>query len=243
MIDRILSLNEKEEEKEDDESDNKSNDESDDKSGDKPDDKPDDKSGDKPNDKPDELDDKPEEKVPVANQKNHGINEVEEVDEYGRIIHHQVSNEIAVNVVTTYNDTTQQSKAVLLSLDGLLDYNENDTKEKIFEVSLLAETFKDMLLYRFSQCIYDAFLTAIENDKEMEVENENLKPVHVNVDTIVFVACCYFDEKNKGFLTFEELMDILINGNQVKSKSEAENILNRILDNKKFHYAKLLNDK
>lgn len=236
MIDRILTLNEKEEEMEEEETDDKSDDKLEERSDDNSDSKPDDKSDDKPEDKPEEI-------VPVAYQNNHGMKEVEEIDEYGRIIHRHVSNEIAVNVVTTYNDTTQQSKAVLLSLDGLLEYNENDTKEKIFEVSLLAETFKDMLLYRFSQCIYDNFVTAIENDKGMEEDNENMKPVHVNVDTKVFVACCYFDEKNKGFLTFDELMDILINGNQVKSKSEAENLLNRILDNKKFQYAKLLNDK
>ena len=103
--------------------------ETDDKSDDKLEERSDDNSDDKSEDKPE---DKPEEIVPVAYQNNHGMKEVEEIDEYGRIIHRHVSNEIAVNVVTTYNDTTQQSKAVLLSLDGLLDYNENDTKEKIF---------------------------------------------------------------------------------------------------------------
>ena len=110
MIDRILTLNEKEEEMEEEETDDKSDDKleerSDDNSDSKPDDKSDDKSEDKSDDKPE---DKPEEIVPVAYQNNHGMKEVEEIDEYGRIIHRHVSNEIAVNVVTTYNDTTQQS--------------------------------------------------------------------------------------------------------------------------------------
>ena len=39
----------------------------------------------------------------------------------------------------------------VLPLEALLDYNEDDTKESHFEVSLFAELFKEMLQTRFAR--------------------------------------------------------------------------------------------
>lgn len=94
--------------------------------------------------------------VPMADSQ--GITEVEEMDEYGRMVHRQVSHQTTIDLITTYEEDNTQFKAKTLTLDGLLEYTEKDTKEKIFEVSLLAETFKDMLLCRFSRCVYDVLV-------------------------------------------------------------------------------------
>ena len=48
-----------------------------------------------------------------------GVKEVPELDEYGRMLPHAVSQETSVTVVTTYQDDNQQFKAKVLSLDGL----------------------------------------------------------------------------------------------------------------------------
>lgn len=98
-----------------------------------------------------------------------GVKEVPELDEYGRMLPHAVSQETSVTVVTTYQDDNQQFKAKVLSLDGLLEYTKEDTKEKIFEVSLLAEVFRDMLLSRFGRTIYMALNDAVEKEKAMEL--------------------------------------------------------------------------
>jgi hypothetical protein len=47
-------------------------------------------------------------------------------------------------------------KAVVLSLDGLLDYNREDDAEMTFEVSLFAENFHDYLLTEFGRLIVNA---------------------------------------------------------------------------------------
>ena len=39
----------------------------------------------------------------------------------------------------------------VLPLEALLDYNEDDTKESHFEVSMFAELFKEMLQTRFAR--------------------------------------------------------------------------------------------
>lgn len=190
--------------------------------------------------------------VPMADSQ--GITEVEEMDEYGRMVHRQVSHQTKIDLITTYEEDNTQFKAKTLTLDGLLEYTEKDTKEKIFEVSLLAETFKDMLLCRFSRCVYDVLVGAMEKNTELkkeetdekgtegeDVEPGEIVPVSVQLDADAFVAFCYFDRKRKGFLSYDDLMEILINGNLVNSKAEAENILNVVLDNKKFHYMKMFN--
>lgn len=39
----------------------------------------------------------------------------------------------------------------VLPLEALLDYNEDDTKESHFEVSVFAELFKEMLQHRYAR--------------------------------------------------------------------------------------------
>ena len=236
-----------------------------------------------------------------------GVKEVPELDEYGRMLPHAVSQETSVTVVTTYQDDNQQFKAKVLSLDGLLEYTKEDTKEKIFEVSLLAEVFRDMLLSRFGRTIYMALNDAVEKEKAMELlakcdeekqkeeeekreeekkkeeekeeeekkeesekkeeeeekkeeeekEKETLEegqippsqlkqekpakktPVHVNVNRELFVACRYFDAKKKNYLTQDELLNVLLNAQMVRCKTEGDKMLERVMDGRKFYYGKL----
>lgn len=237
-----------------------------------------------------------------------GVKEVPELDEYGRMLPHAVSQETSVTVVTTYQDDNQQFKAKVLSLDGLLEYTKEDTKEKIFEVSLLAEMFRDMLLSRFGRTIYMALNDAVEKEKAMELlakcdeekqkeeeekreekkeeeekkegekkeeeeekkeevkeekkeeeekEKETLEegqippsqlkqdkpakktPVHVNVNRELFVACRYFDAKKKNYLTQDELLNVLLNAQMVRCKTEGDKMLERVMDGRKFYYGKL----
>ena len=190
---------------------------------------------------------------------NSGLTEVEELDSFGRVIHRTVSRSAAIDVVTTFTDDSEP-KAKVLTLDGLL--------EKIVEVSLLAETFRDMILLRFARVIQTAFAEAIETSKEMQslavadatesapkeeeaakepmeegeipkpVKKEEPKPVPVSVkvNRDMYVACQYFDKKNKGFLTQSELMNVLLNANLVCCKGEAETILNQVCQASRFNY-------
>ena len=193
---------------------------------------------------------------------NAGLTEVEEVDSFGRIVHRTVSRAATLSVITTFNDTTQP-KAKILSLDGLLEYTEKDISEKIFEVSLLAETFKDMILLRFARVIMRAFTEAVET--RMQIQNlavvdesaakepmeegeipkptktEEVKngPVPVKVNRDMYVACQYFDKKNKGHLSQSELLNILLDANLVCSRGEAETIVTQVVDGGKFEYLKL----
>uniref|UniRef100_A0A453SDM1 DBC1/CARP1 catalytically inactive NUDIX hydrolase domain-containing protein n=3 Tax=Aegilops tauschii subsp. strangulata TaxID=200361 RepID=A0A453SDM1_AEGTS len=48
-------------------------------------------------------------------------------------------------------------RSTSLSLDGLLDYTANDTEESVFELSLFAESFSEMLQYRMG-CVILSFL-------------------------------------------------------------------------------------
>lgn len=54
-------------------------------------------------------------------------------------------------LVTTKADRKGRPQSQTISLDGLLDYDDSDTLEETFEVSLFAELFKDMLHQRFGE--------------------------------------------------------------------------------------------
>ena len=54
--------------------------------------------------------------------------------------------------------TREKHKVKQLSLDGLLDYNESDTQEKTFEVSLFAETFLEMMQFYYGKEILDELI-------------------------------------------------------------------------------------
>ena len=110
-----------------------------------------------------------EEKVASPIPDECGIKEVPELDEYGRMLPHAKSHRTNVAVITTYLENNQQYKAKVLTLDGLLEYRKDDTKEKIFEVSLLAEVFKDMLLSRFAKTVYGAMIEGVEKAKALEL--------------------------------------------------------------------------
>jgi len=63
-------------------------------------------------------------------------------------------------------DSKAQFKCLILSLDGLLDYNLDDDLEKNFEVSLFAELFQEMLLSKYAQVIRQSLQeTAVEEEK------------------------------------------------------------------------------
>lgn len=192
-----------------------------------------------------------------------GLTEVEEVDNFGRVVHRTVSRATTLSVVTTFTDNTQP-KAKILSLDGLLEYTEKDVSEKIFEVSLLAETFKDMILLRFARVIMQALTEAVETKMQIQnlavVDESTVKeepmeegeipkppkkeeqksvPAPVKVNRDLYVACQYFDKKNKGHLSQSDLLNILLNANLVCSRGEAEMLVNQIVDGGRFEYLKL----
>ncbi|MCO5553528.1 hypothetical protein L7F22_007050 [Adiantum nelumboides] len=52
-----------------------------------------------------------------------------------------------------------KTRAMTISLDGLLDYDERDKEESTFELSLFAEVFQEMLQYRFGCHILEALET------------------------------------------------------------------------------------
>ena len=159
------------------------------------------------------------------------------MDEYGRVILNEQSHQTSLQIVTTFTEDNQGFKAKLLTLNGLLEYTIKDTKEKVFEVSLMAETFKDMLLTRFSYVLYEALANTAEMMKE-----EKKTPAPIKLSRVAFIACCTFDKKKRGYLSYDELMNIFIHGNHVNCKSEAESILEAVLDNKKLNYMKMYNE-
>ena len=64
-------------------------------------------------------------------------------------------------------------------------------------------------------------------------------PVHVNVNRELFVACRYFDAKKKNYLTQDELLNVLLNAQMVRCKTEGDKMLERVMDGRKFYYGKL----
>ena len=238
-----------------------------------------------------------------------GLQRVKDVDEYGRETERVVSQRCEVSVLTTFTSEAQQSKAKLLSLDGLLEYTRKDTREKIFEVSLLGEVFKDMLLVRFGCAIGELLRqaqsamrmaeaavreaheakadaqpageaskeaskevsketskeasdeaskeaskdTAKEAPKETPSEEKSAdaakelakelqaakKSVAIAVSREMFIACRYFDTKNRGELSQEQLQHILLNSGAVCCKSEGEKLVNYVLDRDSLRYRKL----
>lgn len=234
-----------------------------------------------------------------------GLQRVKDVDEYGRETERVVSQRCEVSVLTTFTSEAQQSKAKLLSLDGLLEYTRKDTREKIFEVSLLGEVFKDMLLVRFGRAIGELLRqaqsamrmaeaavreaheakadaqpageaskevskeaskdasdevskeaskdTAKEAPKETPSEEKSAdaakelakelqaakKSVAIAVSREMFIACRYFDTKNRGELSQEQLQHILLNSGAVCCKSEGEKLVNYVLDRDSLRYRKL----
>ena len=255
-----------------------------------------------------------------------GLRSVKDVDEYGRETDSVASQRCELSVLTTFAaGEAQPSKAKLLSLDGLLEYTRKDTREKIFEVSLLGEVFKDMLMVRFGQAIgellrqtqtamkeaeaavleaREAEREAMEKEKEKEKEGEAetnkeaiadeetiketsieekkddeppketlketlketvketvketpketpkeaakelgrevqaaKKSVPIAISRELFIACRYFDGKNRGELSQEQLLHILLNSGAVCCKSEGEKLVTYVLDRDSLRYRKL----
>lgn len=160
------------------------------------------------------------------------------MDEYGRVTQSYRSQQTDISIITM-EDKQVSFKSKILTLNGLLEYTMEDTKEKVFEISLLAEVFRDMLLTRFSHHIFNSMVDAIEAREG----DEEKKPVVLQLDILAFIACSTFDKKRKGYLTYDELMDAFVHGNHVSCKSEAERILDAALDNKKLNYTKLFTEK
>uniref|UniRef100_A0A8R7Q6N6 EF-hand domain-containing protein n=1 Tax=Triticum urartu TaxID=4572 RepID=A0A8R7Q6N6_TRIUA len=60
-------------------------------------------------------------------------------------------------ILQTKKSKESKLRPISLSLDGLLDYTTNDTEESVFELSLFAESFSEMLQFRMG-CIILSFL-------------------------------------------------------------------------------------
>jgi len=75
-------------------------------------------------------------------------------------------SETPAHFARTRKAAKQPVRVQLISLDGLLDYNEDDKLEKTFEISLFAEVYNERLQYKFASQLFDAFKAAPEPEKE-----------------------------------------------------------------------------
>ncbi|KAL2613073.1 hypothetical protein R1flu_024765 [Riccia fluitans] len=57
-------------------------------------------------------------------------------------------------VLTTQRTKTTKMRSMTISLDGLLDYDDDDREECTFELSVFAEIFQEMLQYKMGSLIY-----------------------------------------------------------------------------------------
>jgi len=67
-------------------------------------------------------------------------------------------------------------KTMSISLDGLLDYDEGDKDEATFELSLMAESFNEMLMRDYGSLI----LKALMDNKRVSMTEEKKRPVAVS---------------------------------------------------------------
>ena len=65
------------------------------------------------------------------------------------------------------------------------------------------------------------------------------KSVPIAVSRELFIACRYFDGKNRGELSQEQLLHILLNSGAVCCKSEGEKLVTYVLDRDSLRYRKL----
>lgn len=76
-------------------------------------------------------------------------------------------------------------KAMAISLDGLLDYDETDKDEATFELSLFAESFNELLMRDYGKLALESFIKyrdsksgkKSEDKRERGVEQEDHEPV------------------------------------------------------------------
>jgi len=69
-------------------------------------------------------------------------------------------------------DSKGQFKCMMLSLDGLLDYNLDDELEKNFEVSLFAELFHEMLQSKYVETILKSLKTTAVEEEALKKERD-----------------------------------------------------------------------
>ena len=73
---------------------------------------------------------------------------------------------------TEGDDKAKQFKCLLLSLDGLLDYNLDDELEKNFEVSLFAELFHEMLQTHYCNFILKSLEATAAEESKLKLERD-----------------------------------------------------------------------
>lgn len=76
---------------------------------------------------------------------------------------------------TSSVDKNSKKKLMMISLDGLLDYDETDKLEATFELSLFGELFHYMLQRDFGYVIYQALHDAKEKDKDKDKDKKVAK--------------------------------------------------------------------
>ncbi|KAG7668654.1 hypothetical protein Ndes2526B_g03723 [Nannochloris sp. 'desiccata'] len=99
------------------------------------------------------------------------------------------------------NNQKLRLKTMSISLDGLLDYNENDTEEAVFEMSLFAETMHEMLSRDAGMTIYKAL---VEKPWEKEIETRS-----GDGERAMCLAFNYFDAGGLGYILAEDLQTII----------------------------------
>lgn len=77
-------------------------------------------------------------------------------------------------ILQTKKSKDSKLRSISLSLDGLLDYTTNDIEESVFELSLFAESFSEMLQFRMG-CIILSFLEKLHKHYVTK-KNERKRP-------------------------------------------------------------------
>ncbi|KAL0476599.1 hypothetical protein AKO1_006043 [Acrasis kona] len=145
--------------------------------------------------------------------------------------------------VTQKEKLKQGNKGLIISLDGLLDYNLDDRLEKTFEVSLFAEAFSEYLQHLYGTKILSileqyARVNDSQEDDEREAKRVKLEENQTKEPTVDFtlssdemlLAFRYFDRNNCGYLRAEDLEIILHNLGAGYSRGFVQDIVSRSTD-------------
>ncbi|KAJ6236713.1 cell division cycle and apoptosis regulator protein [Anaeramoeba flamelloides] len=121
-------------------------------------------------------------------------------------------------------------KPMLISLDGILDYNIKDTHENTFEVSLFGELFNELIQRNFALQILD-FLTNF---------GERIKLENNDYENSLEIAFKYFDLNDKRYVLRRMLLQAFHSLSDELTRNNLLNILHKFTTNGLIFYDRLL---
>jgi len=141
-------------------------------------------------------------------------------------------------------------KTMPLSLDGLLDYNDSDTENETFELSIFAEAFHEMLsrdagdvvlkVLMKSSNIQKVGVLACANDDVVDACEESLSIGEYSSDhlsngdeepvenELALLAFGYFDVSGRGYLTVADTKEILTRLGRGLHKQTLDDMLDKL---------------